>query len=273
MIAIYGHPEDAVAIALASYALVFTFEDRFVGAGWLFGAAVGFQPLVLLMLPALLAVVGRSRMLGLGIRSLLPAGVLLIPPLIADFRATLHDIADQPNFPNLNHVTPWTALSPSLGGHGLTLTVASGPGRVLAILIAIAIGVWLVPRWRDQPERVVFTCALALSLRGYTESVMIAYYSWAALALAVVVAAQNARRNGGGNDTGAETRKRRGSTRKIFHRGQPAVGLCSGQRQHLGLVCADPDSDVMCRFWTTSRPDRRVVDAVVSDDARGLRVP
>jgi hypothetical protein len=64
-----GHPEDAVAIALAVYALIFTLDTRFVGAGWLFGVAVAFQPLVLLMLPVLHAVAGRQRMPGLIIRS------------------------------------------------------------------------------------------------------------------------------------------------------------------------------------------------------------
>ena len=61
----WGHPEDALALALALYALVFAFDGRWTGAGWLFGAAVATQPLVLLMLPVLLALAGRSRVTGL----------------------------------------------------------------------------------------------------------------------------------------------------------------------------------------------------------------
>jgi hypothetical protein len=85
----WGHPEDAVAVALAIYALIFVLDERFVGAGWLFGAAVVFQPLVLLMLPVLLAKAGRRYGIGFALRSVIPAAVLLAVPLIASFRVTL----------------------------------------------------------------------------------------------------------------------------------------------------------------------------------------
>src|SRR3984957_1595717 len=185
----WGHPEDAVAVALAVYSFIFILDKKLTRAGWFFGAAVAFQPLVLLMLPVLMAIVGRRRMLGFGIRSLLPAAVLLAAPVVANFRATTHVVLDQPNFPNLNHRTPLTALAPSLGGHGLTLAVADGPGRLVAIVIAIGIAIWAVPRWRERPELLLWLCALTLALRSYTESVMLAYYPWPAVALLLVVAA------------------------------------------------------------------------------------
>ena len=47
----FGHPEDAVAVAFAVYAFVFALNGRFADAGWLFGVALMFQPLVLLMCP------------------------------------------------------------------------------------------------------------------------------------------------------------------------------------------------------------------------------
>ena len=114
----WGHPEDAVAVALAIYALVFILEGRFAGGGWLFGAAVVFQPLVLLMLPILLAKAGRRHGIGFAFRTVVPAGVLLAVPLIASPTNTLRALLDQPSSPNVNHATPWTAVSPSLGGHG-----------------------------------------------------------------------------------------------------------------------------------------------------------
>jgi hypothetical protein len=190
---LWGHPEDAVAVALAMYALIFALDGRFVGAGWLFGAAVAFQPLVLLMLPVLLALAGRRNGLGLAIRSILPAALLVTVPLIANFSVTFHALAEQPNYPNRDHATPWTALSPHLGGNGLDLAVAGGPGRVLAILLAVLVGIWVAKRWRDRPELLVFACALVFALRSYTESVMDAYYPWAALAVGVVVAARCSR--------------------------------------------------------------------------------
>jgi hypothetical protein len=186
----WGHPEDAVAVALATYALIFALDGRFVGAGWLLGAALVFQPLVLLMIPPLLAFAGRKNALGMAVRSVLPAGVLIAAPLIANFRATVHALVDQPSSPSLNHATPWTALSPSAGG-GL---VAAGPIRIFGLVVAIGVGIWIYRRSVTRPEVIVWSCALGLALRPYTESVMTAYYPWAALAVGLVVAAKYGRR-------------------------------------------------------------------------------
>jgi len=191
---LWGHPEDAVAAGLAAYALIYALDGRFEPAGWLFGASVAFQPLVLLALPVLLVMAGRRRGPGLAVRSVLPAAVLLAVPLIASFRVTLRELVNQPSFPNLNHATPWTALAPSLGGHGSSLAVAAGPIRLVAIILAIGLGIWVArQQWRQHPERLVYVCALALALRSYTESVMVAYYPAAALAVGVVVAARCSR--------------------------------------------------------------------------------
>ncbi len=190
----WGHPEDAVAVALAVYALIFALDRRFVGAGWIFGAAVAFQPLVLLMLPVVLAMAGRRSGIGVAIRSLLPAIILLLAPLIANFRVTLHTLVDQPSSPNFDHATPWTTFSPNLGGHGRLLMVAAGPVRSVAFLLAISLAIWVARHWLKYPERLAWACTLALALRSYTESVMTDYYAWAALAIGVVVAARCSRR-------------------------------------------------------------------------------
>ena len=98
-LALSQHPEDAVAVALAVYALIFALDRRFVGAGWLFGAALAFQPLVILMMPVLMAMAGRKRMLGFVIRSVLPAAVLLAPSFIAAFSATFRALASSRTTP------------------------------------------------------------------------------------------------------------------------------------------------------------------------------
>jgi hypothetical protein len=185
----WGHPEDAVAVGLALYAFVFALDGRWTGAGWLFGAALATQPLVLLMLPVLLAVGGRRQLVGLASRAVLPAVALVLTPLISQFHATAHALLDQPNFPGIDHATPWTALAPVLGGRGHNLIVAAGPGRVVALVLACALG-WWARRWRHEPELIMWSAAAALALRCLTESVMVDFYVWPALAVGIVVAAR-----------------------------------------------------------------------------------
>ncbi|MGH9122064.1 MAG: hypothetical protein ACRDYC_08965, partial [Acidimicrobiales bacterium] len=183
----WGHPEDAVAVALAVYALVLAFEGRWGGAGWLFGAAAATQPVVVLMLPVLLAFAGKNRALPLLVRASLPSVLLLATPLVAEFHATIHALVDQPNFPNIDHRTPWTSLAPHLGGSGQGLSVAAGPGRLVAIALACATG-WRARRWRDHPETIVMAAAFTLALRCFTESVMVSFYVWPVLAVGLVMA-------------------------------------------------------------------------------------
>jgi hypothetical protein len=190
---IWGHPEDAVALALGVYALIFAFEGRFTGAGWLFGAGLAIQPLVIVLFPLFLALGGRNRAVGLVTRAVVPAAALTIAPLVGDVHTTLHALVDQPTFPDLrgNHQTLWTFLAPRLGGRGDNLTVGGGPLRIVALALAAGLGWWAV-RWRERPEMIVWAAALALAFRTYTESVMTPYYVWPPLAVGVLVAARGA---------------------------------------------------------------------------------
>jgi len=190
----WGHPEDALALGFAVYALTSALDGRWQRAGWLFGAAAATQPLVLLVFPVALALAGRGRMAGLVVRAVTPAALLLALPLAAQFGATTHALVDQPNFPRIDHFTPWTFLAPTLGGKGVNVAVAAGPGRIVAVLGACAIG-WWARRWKDRPDLLVWAVALALSLRCLTESVMVAYYVWPTLAVSVVVLSTRRWRN------------------------------------------------------------------------------
>jgi hypothetical protein len=186
---IWGHPEDPVAVGLALYALVFALDGRWTGAGWLFGAALVTQPLVLLMFPVLLALGGRRQIVGLAARGAVPVVALVLTPLISQFHATTHALLDQPNFPHIDHATPWTALAPVLGGTGRAFSVAAGPGRVVALILACCLG-WWARRWRQRPDLIVWAAAMGLALRCFTESVMVAFYVWPALAVGLVIAAR-----------------------------------------------------------------------------------
>ncbi len=188
---LWGHPEDAVAVGLVIYGLIAALDGRFTRAGWLLGAAVAFQPLVVVALPILIVIGGRSQALGLMIRGAVPAVVLTIAPLASNAHATLRALADQPfTYPQIftNHATPWTFLAPKLGGSGTNTMLGGGPVRTFSLLLACAVGWWAL-RWRDRPEMLIWAFALALALRCYSESVMTDYYLWPALAVGLVVAA------------------------------------------------------------------------------------
>ncbi len=195
---IWGHPEDAVAVALGIYALLFVMDQRFTGAGWLFGAALAFQPLILMVFPILLVMGGKKRALGLIIRGVIPAAVVTIGPLAANFHDTVHSLVIQPTFPDRpsDHQTPWTFLAPKEGGSGVETAVGGGPMRVLVLAFAVGVG-WWARRWRERPEMIAWAVALALALRIYVEAASTPYYIWPALAVGLAVAARGSTRRFG----------------------------------------------------------------------------
>jgi len=185
----WGHPEDPVAVALAIYALIFAMDERFTGAGWLFGAALVFQPLVIVMFPVLLFLVGKDRAFGLIVRGVVPAAVVTVVPLVANFHDTFHALVTQPTFPlntYSNHQTPWTFLAQKQGGGG---AVGAGPMRIPVLALAVGVG-WWARRWRHRPEMLAWAVAVTFALRLLFEVTMTDYYIWPALAVGLVVAAR-----------------------------------------------------------------------------------
>jgi len=179
----FGHPEDALAVGLVLYALLFALDGRWTGAGWLMGAALAVQPLVLAVVPVFLALAGVRRWGRLVVQAIVPPLAVVIGPLVANFHQTVSALTLQPNYPLADHQTPWTALAPRV--HIGVYAVAAGPGRVVSLALAIGIGWWAV-RWKDRPELIVWAASVALALRCFTESVMDPYYLWPAIAVALV---------------------------------------------------------------------------------------
>jgi len=214
VITVWGHPEDAVALGFALYALLAGAAGGWRRSGWLWGLAVVFQPLALLLLPLSVgrAPDNRQRLL-LVVRGAVPTAVLLVIPLIQSWRATTDALVKQPTFPSLLHPTPMLWSAPILIRNGVHAThevqlvptahgprfikvtlaghpgnvVAPGPARLLALLVAIAIGVWV---WRHRPnlQRTVWLAGLALCAWVALEPVMASYYVWPALAVLMVAA-------------------------------------------------------------------------------------
>ena len=185
-VVLWGHPEDAIALGIACYAIVAVLDRRRVAAGWLFGLAIVLQPLVLLLLPLAVASIGWRDWWQMLWRCLPLSAVLLIAPFVTSFSATVRALVEQPNFPNLDHRTPWTGLAPTLGGSGKYLLVAAGPIRLLSVVGACLLAAVLGRRLSD-PDVLVWACSVVLLLRCSTESVMVAYYLWPVTAFAALL--------------------------------------------------------------------------------------
>jgi hypothetical protein len=201
----WGHPEDAVATGLLLYAILALSEARTSRSAWLAGAAVAVQPLVLLALPVLLAAIGLRRWPGFLTRTAAPGVLLLAAAAAANWTATIHAVTSQPNSPRIDHPTPWVYLAPHLAGD----QVAAGPGRILALVAACGCGLvarrsWRAAeliqapgtagaarRWPALLPDLLWWAAVALALRSVFEPVMVAYYLWPPLALALITAARS----------------------------------------------------------------------------------
>jgi hypothetical protein len=186
----WGHPEDAVATGLLLYAVLALARSRTAGAGWLAGAAVAVQPLVLLAVPVLAAAAAPRRLPGLLARAAAPGMLLLGAAAAANWAATSHAVTSQPNDPAVDHPTPWIYLAPHLAGG----SVAAGPARAAAIAVACGCAVAVRRRWRQAPgggaalADLLWWTAVALALRSAFEPVMVAYYLWPPLAAALAAA-------------------------------------------------------------------------------------
>jgi hypothetical protein len=190
----WGHPEDAMAVGLFLYAVLALARDRPHRAAWLTGAAVAIQPLVLLALPVVAMTIPLRRLAGFLARAAVPAAVALAAAAAANWHATYTAVTSQPNFPNVNHPTPWASLSPQLGGGA----IAAGPARIVGIVVACGCAVAAGRRWRAARgtewdggtlRDMLWWAAFALALRGVFEPVVVAYYLWPALAVALLAAA------------------------------------------------------------------------------------
>jgi hypothetical protein len=190
----WGHPEDAVAVGLLLYGILALSQAKTSRSAWLTGAAVAVQPLVLIALPVLLVIIEPRRLPGFLARAAAPSVIVLAAAAAANWSATIHAVTSQPNWPKVDHPTPWTSIAPRLA-HG---AVAAGPGRILAIVVACGCAIIVGQRWRavrraaswspETLEEVLWWTAAVLALRSVFESVMVAYYLWPVLAVALIAA-------------------------------------------------------------------------------------
>jgi hypothetical protein len=196
----WGHPEDAVAVGLLLYGVLALSNDRPSRAAWLAGAGVAVQPLVLLAFPLLAAAVEPKRLPGFVARAATPSVALLAAAAAANWTATIHAVTNQPNAPTIDHPTPWIYVS-LLAPHMSDGSVAAGPARALAVLVACGCAVLTWRRWQtarlagawrpDDLAALLWWIAVTLALRTVFEPVMVSYYVWPPLAVALVAASRN----------------------------------------------------------------------------------
>ena len=142
----WGHPEDAVAVGLLLYAVLAQGNGRTAAAGWLAGAAVCVQPLVLLALPVMLALLPWRRMPAFLVRAALPSAVAVAAAAIANWHDTYQSVTSQPDSPVINHPTIWTSLAPQIANHN----VAAGPFRLATIVLACLCALAIRRRWAER---------------------------------------------------------------------------------------------------------------------------
>ena len=193
----WGHPEDAVAVGLLLFGILALSGSRAGRSAWLTGAAVAVQPLVLLALPIVVVVIEPRRLAGFLTRAAAPGVLLLGAAALANWNATFHAVTSQPNSPIVNHPTAWTSFAHHLSNG----VVAAGPARALAILGACGCALVAGHRWRaarraaewnpETLEKLLWWTAVALALRCVFEPVMVAYYLWPALAVALIAASRS----------------------------------------------------------------------------------
>jgi hypothetical protein len=193
----WGHPEDAVAVGLFLFGILARSDSRVGRSGWLIGAAAAVQPLVVLALPVVVMVIEPRRLAGFLARAAAPGAAALAAAAAANWNATLHAVTSQPNWPVIDHPTPWTSFAPHMGNGA----VAAGPARALAIIVACGCALIAGRRWHAARragelsprtvQELLWWTALALALRPVFEPVMVAYYLWPPLAVALIAAAGN----------------------------------------------------------------------------------
>ncbi|MGD1010970.1 MAG: hypothetical protein ABR925_00335 [Acidimicrobiales bacterium] len=183
----WGHPEDAVAVALLLYSCLAAFDERWPLSSWLFGAAVAFQPFVLLAFAPVFFPAGLRRLPGLLARAVVPVAALLVVPLAMNWTVTAQSLVFQPASLSGGRLTPWIHFAPSLvhfGPMGANL-VAGGPARSLGILISLVLGFWFARAERGLAP-LIAVVALTLTFRCVFETVIAPYYVFPAIAFAFV---------------------------------------------------------------------------------------
>ncbi|MHB1445586.1 MAG: hypothetical protein ACYCZV_08035 [Acidimicrobiales bacterium] len=187
-LALFGHPEDILALAFGLYSLLAARDGRTTASAWWMGASLAVQPVTILIVPLMAGTLGLRRSAAWMARVAILPGLLVAIVLSADWHDALTQLLHQPNFPHApaNHATPWLALAPRINN----VSVAAGPGRLIAIALASGL-VYLGIRHRGRLDVLLIGAALAFVTRVAFEAVVVPYYAAPALVCALLLAARS----------------------------------------------------------------------------------
>ena len=187
----WGHPEDALAVGLVLYARA-RGRSWSMAPRWLAPRRRPGRPAPRPLGGAGAGDGGSGRGVATAGRSggpdHPPRGGRARPALLADWHQLSYWLTRQPNYPDFNHYTPWTSLSPSLTYQGYR-AVAGGPGRLYA-LVSVAVLSVLIVRGRPRLDRIVLALGVAYLARVAFESVLDSYYVWPVLTVAILLASR-----------------------------------------------------------------------------------
>ena len=211
--AVWGHAEDALAMAFALWAMRSVLRAQWVAAGWLFGMGIVFQPLVAMAIPVFLAASPRGGRILFAARCSVVSAFLVGVAYLGNGAGTWRALVVQPTPPHFNHATPWISWAPHVRlagsstavGVGLThgagtggfvpvtaalrplLQVSAGPGRTVYLVLAVLAGLYV---WRRPPDpvRLLWLAGVVLAARCAFEAVMTPYYLAPPLFLLLVLA-------------------------------------------------------------------------------------
>jgi hypothetical protein len=175
-IALFGHPEDMIALGSMLYGLVAAMEGRHRAAGWWLGVALAFQFFAFLAIPIALLFLKRRQWGPVFIRMVaVPLSVLLVP-LVTEPSATLHQLLHQKVYDDAGYISPTWHLDP--GGAALI--------RVLVALASIPVALVLariLPADRREAAHLVAWIVAALFALRVFEPELVPYFLAPTLAL------------------------------------------------------------------------------------------
>jgi hypothetical protein len=184
-IALFGHPEDAIALGAVLYGLAAALDGRSRAAGIWIGVALAFQFLAFFAIPIAFVLIKRRQWLTALIPMVLLPLVFLVVPLVTAPSATVHQIIHQKVFYDLGFISPTWNLDPGVGAF-IRLLIA-----LAAVPAALVLRKLLPESKIPAGNSVLWVLGLLFMLRA-AEPELVPYFLAPALALMALSAARAA---------------------------------------------------------------------------------